>query len=516
MMLSPRLLIALSVTTALCGAVLPVFGQDAPAPLRMVTSFEIASMQPAEEGFWMQEFGVAELLMKFHPDGTNQPWLLESLELADELTWVATVRSGVTFQNGKALDADAVLDAINHQLEVSTSALGAVPEGTSLDKTGDLEITIRTQAPWPDLPGVLSNEGVFLIYDAEVVRAAGDDWATLVGAGIYTGPYEVTGLDASRMQAERFDGYWQGEPALPGLSVAFVSDPNARILAVQNGEADIALYPPIAAKPMVDAAPGINFNFGTPGTGGFMGFMNIEEPPFDDVRVRQALLKTVNYEEIANVVFGGVLQQATGLYNDSFPWAEANYVTDSEAASALLDAAGWVLDGSTRRKDGEELVLDVVIYPQQPDLVPLSGALQAQLAAIGVGMRIQSVDDVYSALGTDGVDWDLGISSEGTVSWGVTSPFLTRYLAAEGQRNFTSYANTEVHDLIAELRVTVDATRRDDILRRVQDILVSEDPYVFAFNIHKGRVVVNDAYRDYQPGFALYHVSWETAPAGTE
>ena len=504
-------LLAALLTAALCSTA--VVAQDAPAPLRIVTSFDIESMNPAEEGFWMQEFGVAELLMKFDADGTNKPWLLESLVAQDDLTWIATVREGVAFQNGKVLDADTVLAAIERQIAKSDSVTGAVPEGATFEKTGPMEITIKTTAPWPDLPGVLSNEGVFLIYDAAAVDAVGEDWAQLIGAGIYTGPYAVTGLDANRLDVERNEAYWRGEPALPGLSVSFVSDANARILAVQNDEADIALYPPIAAKPVVDATPGINFNYGTPGTGGFLGFMNVNEPPFDDVRVRQALLKTIDYDEIANVVFGGVLSQAKGLYNESFPWARQNYQTDPEAAAALLDEAGWVLDGDVRKKDGEPLALDVVIYPQQPDLVPLSGALQAQLKDLGIAINIQSVDDVYSALGKGGVSWDLGISSEGTVSWGVTSPFLNRYLGPGGNRNFAGYANAEVHSLIDELKVTVDTARRDDILMRIQDILIDEDPYVFALTIHKGRVVVNDAYAGYQPGFALHHITYETAPS---
>ncbi|MBU1306214.1 MAG: ABC transporter substrate-binding protein, partial [Alphaproteobacteria bacterium] len=441
------------------------------------------------------------------------PWLLESLTARDELTWVATLRSGVTFQNGKPVDADAVLAAINLQLAISDSAKGAVPEGTIFEKTGDLEITITSRSPWPELPGVLSNESVFLIYDAATVAAVGEDWTRLIGAGIYTGPYAITALGSERMQTERYADYWMGMPALPGVDVSFVSDANARILAVQNDEADIALYPPIAAKPVVDATAGIHFNYGTPATGGFMGFMNIAATPFDDVNVRRALLQAIDYDQIVNVVFGGVLEQATGLYNNSFPWALENYRTDTAAAAALLDQAGWLLDGDVRRKDGQALTIKLIIYPQQPDLVPLSGAVQAQLQALGITVTVQSVDDVYSALSGGEVDWDLAISSEGTVSWGVTSPFLNRYLATGGQRNFAGYDNAEVQALIPELRVTGDTARRDAILMRIQDILVAEDPYVFAFSIHKGRVVVNDAYAGYQPGFALYHVSWQTAPS---
>jgi len=40
-----------------------------PAPLRIVTSFQIDSLDPVEDGFWMPEFGVAEMLMQFREDG---------------------------------------------------------------------------------------------------------------------------------------------------------------------------------------------------------------------------------------------------------------------------------------------------------------------------------------------------------------------------------------------------------------------------------------------------------------
>jgi peptide/nickel transport system substrate-binding protein len=497
------------------GLAAPLTAQEAGDPdgLRIVTSFEILSMDPYEEGFWMQEFGVAELLMKFEPDGLH-PWLLEAIDTPDPLTWVLTLREGVTFQNGRALDAQGVLDAIDLQLAHSAGAAGAVPEGTTFERTGDLEITVRTAAPWPGLPSTLANESVFLIFDADAVKAAGGDWESLEGAGLYTGPYAVEDLDAARLELARFDGYWRGTPALPGITVSFVTDPNARILAVQNGEADIALYPPIAAFPVVDATPGLHFNSGTPGTGGFLGFMNVAEPPLDEVAVRRALLRAVDYRRIAEDVFGGHLAQAEGLYNTDFDWALPNYATDREEAARLLDEAGWALGADGRRmRDGEPLVLDVLIYPQQPDLVPLSGDLQAQLAEMGIGVEIRVADDIYEALGGGEVEWDLGISSEGTVSWGSTERFLRRYLTPGGERNFAGYDNAELTALVEELEVTADLARRTEILREVQRILVEEDPYAFAFNIHKGRVVVNDLYAGYQPGFALHHVTWETAPS---
>lgn len=502
----------IAMAMALSTVAFPVIAEDH-APLRIVTSFAIENMNPFDEGYWMQEFGVAELLMKFEKDGQHHPWLLSNLEAADDETWVLSLRENITFQNGRPVNAEAVLAAITLQLENSPAARGAVPESALFTMTGDYEITVTTDQPWPSLPGTLANESVFLIFDAEAVEAVGDDWPSLVGAGIYTGPYAVTHLDANEMIVERFDDYWQGLPALPGLSVTFVTDPNARILAVQNDEADIALYPPTAAFPVIEATPGVHFVAGTPGTGGFLGFFNSSKAPLHDPLVRRALLKAIDYEHIAQTVFKGLRATATGLYNADFAWAVENYITDRDTAARLLDEAGWTLGSDGRRsKDGVPLELTILIYPQQPDLVPMSNDLQAQFNTLGITLAVQSVDDIYAGMMEGTVEWDIAVSSEGTVSWGITEGFLNRYVSSTSERNYAGYANERVDQLIAELTITIDLARRHAVLREIQEILYDEDPYVFMFAIAKGAVVVNDLYRNYEPGFALHHITWQTQP----
>ncbi|MFN3644251.1 MAG: ABC transporter substrate-binding protein [Gemmobacter sp.] len=497
---------------ALLALPLPVAAETAP-PLRVVTSFAIDSMNPWEDGFWMQEFGQAELLMQFREDGQHHPWLLERLENPEPTRWVMTLRPGLTFQNGKPVDAAAVLAAIEAARAHSTSAQGAVPEGAVFAVTGPLELTVTTPAPWPELPGVLADESVFLILDAEAVAAAGEDWGKLVGAGIYTGPYAVTALDSARMEAVAYPGYWQGPPALPGLTLSFVPDPSARILAVQNDEADIALYPPLAARPMVEATPGVHFNIGALGTGGFTGYMNLRQGPLADPALRKAVLRAVDYREIAEDVFRGGLAQATSLYAANLPFALENYRTDPAEAAALLDAAGWVPGANgTRQKDGMPLTLVLAIYPQQPDLAPLSAAVQAQLARVGIAAEIVSFDGINQALMEPANRWDIAMVSTGAAGWGRVQGFLEGYLLPGARRNYGGYDNAEVSALVAELATEADTARRTAILHRIQTILWDADPYAFSFNIHKGRVVVNDRYACYQPGFALYHISWQTAP----
>ena len=189
-----------------------------------------------------------------------------------------------------------------------------------------------------------------------------------------------------------------------------------------------------------------------------------------------------------------------------------SYRHDVDKANALLDAAGWVRDRDTRKRDGKTLSITIMIYPQQPDLVPLSNAMQSYLAEIGVASKVVSVDSVREAAMNDLVEWDLALSATGTATVGSVSGFLNRYVSCDGDRNYGGYCNDRVQDLITALDVTVDEERRYDMLREIQTIVAEDDPYIFNLTILKERALVSDAWSDYVPAVAWNHIKWDTAP----
>lgn len=492
----------------------PALVQAADQPIRVITSFKFDSMDPEKEGFWFQEFGVAELLMEFQQDGSVGPWLAESLEQVDDLTWVIALNDGVTFQNGRPLDAAAVKRVMDFRLSNKASLHGIVPADTTFEVTGPLEITVTTPVPLPEFPNVLAHESYFLIYDLDTVAAAQGDWELLEDAGIYTGPYAVADLTDAALTATRNDEYWRGAPAMPGVTVSFVTDLNARVLAIQNGEADIALYPQISAKPVYDATPNVNLALGDLSTGGYAAFMNTGEGPLRDVAVRRALMKSIDYAEVSSAVFRGATAEAKGLYSDAFPWAVANYEHDPEEAARLLDGAGWRLNGGVRTKDGEPLTLRMAIYPQQPDLDPMANALQAYLREVGIASEIVSVDDVGDAITSGAIAWDMALLGNGSATVGAVQGFFARYLATDGNRNYAGYSNARMDTLIATLAHEVDPDARHEILSEIQHILVEDDPYIFNVTMLRPRALVSDAWSAYRPGVAWRHIGWRTAPNG--
>lgn len=484
-------------------------------PLRIVTSFQIDSLDPVEEGFWLVELGAAELPLRLTVDGGGvEPWLLEGYEQMDDLTWRLRLRSGLAFQNGKPLDAEAFAAVLRRQIARSPSVQAELP-GSTAEVTGEREVTLTTSRPTPAVPALLATEDIFPIYDVAAIEAVGDDFGALAGSGFYTGPYAVRALSERELLLERHAGYWGGPPPLEGVSVRIVPDAQARILAVQNGEADLALYPPTEVGRTLEGRDDAFFVAGETSRGGPRAFLNLQVAPLDDRRVRQAVLLGIDHRELAEDVMDGAYLQATGLYPPSFPWAVANQTTDRARAASLLDEAGWRMgEEGFREKDGERLRIVLLIYPQQPDLVPLTTAVQAQLADLGFEIEIRQVEDNNAAMQDPSTEWNVGLSFTGAVSFGGSpDPILRQYLLSGGESNFGGVAVPELDALIEALIVTSAEPRRTELLARIQQVVIEEEALQFYLAFSRPRVVVGPAYRDYLPRPGNLWVTIETEPS---
>lgn len=501
---------------AACGAPAPTTpaAPGGPASLRLVTSFDIASLDPVEDGFWMPEFGVAETPMRIKPTGGVEPWVIEALDQRDERTWVLRLRTGVTFQNGTALDATALAATMTRQLAKSSSAQ-AVLEGATVAVSGDREVTLTTAAPDATVPFTLADESVFPVYDVAAVEAAGEDATKLIGAGIYSGPYAVRSLDAQRMEMDPYAGHWGGPPPLAGVTIRFVTDPQARILAVQNGEADIAIYVPTDAKRVLEGVTSAFYVTPPRGTETLSMPINLRTAPFDDVAVRRAFSLGVDYRSLAQDVLGGAYDVAEGMYSSVYPFAAANQRTDAAAAAAALDGAGWRPgpDG-VRAKDGVPLQVNLLTYPQQPDTQTVAIAMQAQLKPLGFDVQIRQVEDITAAL-QEPTGWNTALVFNGTTGFtGAPEPFLRRYLGTGGDKNDGGVSDPELDTLAAQLATTFDDATRTTLLRRIQQIVVEEKAYLVVAAIKRFPVVVAPAWRGYEPSNSLNHITATTAPSG--
>jgi peptide/nickel transport system substrate-binding protein len=186
--------------------------------------------------------------------------------------------------------------------------------------------------------------------------------------------------------------------------------------------------------------------------------------------------------------------------------------TDVAQAKKLLDDAGWRAgsDG-IRVKDGKRLSFEWLHYPQQPDSKPMSEAVQAQLKAAGIEIRLKQVDDITAAFRSK--DYDAGVTFSSNQQAGNPMTVLNTYFRTDSPRNWGNWNFPELDDLIKKLNAEFDAARRDAMLKQVQEVFRREVPITFVV----GRfwsVAVNADLAGYVPTHDVDHyiVTKDMAP----
>lgn len=437
------------------------------------------------------------------------------MERVDDLTWLVRLRPGVRFQNGRALDAPAVVRCFRRQLEHRPGVAEAVPE-LVVEAVGDLEVRLRTANPTPLLAHSLADLLLFPVYDAEALEGAPDPGAGVAGLGAFTGPYAVVGLDEERLVLERFEGYWAGTPPLERIEFRFVSEPQARLAAVVNGEADIAetMHSPEIAREVKGRDDVVLRNSEVPVNANRLYF-NVADAPLDDVRVRRAVALALDHEAIARDFLEGTQEPAAGLLPKAFPHALDTNRTDVAEAARLLDEAGWRRDGDAiRTRGGQPLVVRHLIYPEQPHFELISVVMQDQLARVGIKLEItsQPYDDTMYA---DASRWDTALYSDYSLSsTAAPDTYLQTYLGTGGFQNFGGVSDPALDRLLARLAQASDEATRGDLLTRVQR-LVAERAYLLNVTFGHETSVVSPKWRSYRPSedsFAIVSVTFNTQP----
>lgn len=468
-----------------------------PTTLTLATGFVIDNVDPLDNGFWGNEFGWSELLMRPVLAEEPEPWLLESLENVDELTWRLTLRDGITFQNGDVLDAEALAAVMQYQLD-EKPALEPMA-GTEVEATGDLEVTLTTAQPAPNLPFTLADESKFVIYDQDDYLAAQGDPAALIDARLYTGPYVVESLDSQTLTMPADPDHWAGTPPLEQVTVKFIAEEDSRILAVQNGEADLALYPPTKSAKNLDGRTDSSWISGTPKGPTFQLNLNQNRAPLDETEVRKAVLRVIDHRELAEDVMGGLYDASSGMYSPRAPYAIDIQETDLDEAEQLLTRAGYTRDAQDRWvHSGDPLELTVLTYPAQPDSDALALAIQSQLREFGIGLEIRQVPDITETMGDGKTRWDLAIAGNGTTSFpGDPISSLQNYFASDGLRNLYGIDDPDLDTLIDRVAVTMDAEERNEILVEIQQV-IGDQGYMGFLGMRLPGVVAGPDWKDYQ------------------
>lgn len=322
---------------------------------------------------------VTETLVNLDPaNGAVLPSLATEWRQIDDLTWEFKLREGVTFHDGSAFDAAAVVAALaratNPDLgcEVGLATLqGNTFTGEAVDAT---TLVIKTGTVEPILPNKLSA----LDIGAPVTPA---DAKTREPIG--TGPYALKAWTAGQSVAlQAFDGYWGDKPAIANASIVWRGESAVRAAMVETGEAQIAFE--IAPQ---DATSANDIAFPNAET----SLLRIDQAiaPLDDKRVREALNLAIDRDGLIGTVFNEGATKAMQVvlpsvfgYNPDIPvWPY-----DPDRARALLDEA---------RAAGVPVDTEIVLYGRigiYPNSAESMEAIQAMLLDVGFNARLEMME----------------------------------------------------------------------------------------------------------------------------
>ena len=323
---------------------------------------------------------VFEGLTRFGPDGSVLPGLAESWEIApDGLSWVFTLREGVTFHDGLPLTAEDVAFSFERAMaEDSTNAQKQLFEGiNSVNVIDDRTVEIGLDTPKGALLWNLAWGDAVIVSPASAETNATDP--------VGTGPFRFERwVQGDQVELLRNEEYW-GEPAaLDGVTFKFISDPTAAFAAMMAGDIDaFPLFPAPENLAQFEADPRFQVLVGST-EGETILAMNNSRAPFDDIRVRQAVAHAIDRSAIID---GAMFGYGTPIGSHFAPHHPA-YVDltgmsayDPELAKALLAEAG-LPDGF-----GTTLALPPPSYARRGGEIVAS-----QLREIGIEAEIINVE----------------------------------------------------------------------------------------------------------------------------
>lgn len=358
-----------------------------------------------------------ENLVSRDKDGKIIPWLATSWSVSpDGKTWEFTLRDGVKFTDGSPLTWEAVKANVEHLQDPKTgSSTGylAFAKIKSVEKISELVARVNLSAPDAALLESFSQTWNAIESPTALKRSQEENCASPVG----TGPFQVDSwAKQDRVVLKRNEGYTsppadaanQSRPAaLAEIQWRFIPDSATRYAALQSGDVDVIDNPlPDNIAAATEGSPIRDLNAPRPGASNRLE-LNSGQAPFNDQRVREAFIRSVNVDAGVESLFKGTAPRSHSALSSVEPAAtqqDASYPFDLAAANTLLDQAGWVKgsDG-IREKDGKKLTVRFPVSTNQsaPAEQSLFTQLQAGAKEAGFDVKIDLLDlsSWYAALG---------------------------------------------------------------------------------------------------------------------
>ena len=424
-----------------------------------------------------------------YKDGSTEiePGLATKWESSEDgLSWTFSLRKGVTFHDGTPFNSEAVLFSLNRQHEkkhpyhnvegsytywVATGLAEIVDEITAID---DHIVKITLKSPYaPFLYAIAITP--FSIVSPTAVKEKGNNYSN---HPVGTGPFIFQQWDrGDKIVLKANENYWGGRPNVDRVIFLSIPDNSVRLIELQQGNLHAMEFPnPDDLQQIRDdesldllSQPGMSV--------GYLA-MNMEKPPFDNLKVRLAINHAINKDVIIEHLYQGLgipaknpIPPTLWSYDDSIE----DYDYNPKLARELLTQAGY--------PKGFETTLWALPVPRPyiPDGRALAEVIQSELREIGIKTNIVTYDWGTYLEKTKYGDHDMAMLGW-SADFGDPDNFLyfllSKSSAEKPAGNIAFYKSDEMQQILEKARSISDKDERILLYKKAQNVFHQDIPWV--------------------------------------
>jgi ABC-type transport system substrate-binding protein len=441
---------------------------------------------------------------------------------ADGKNITFNLRHGVTFHDGTAFNASAVVFSFDRQYNQSNpyhqygewAYWGYMfSDINHVEKIDDYTVKIVLSRPNAAMMTSLAMFTVAIVSPANAAKYGADAFSHPCG----TGPFKfVEWVKDDHITVDANPNYWGGAPKLDRVIYRVIKDPSARLLAIQAGEVQGMEFPDPASLSQIQSnanlqlltQPGMNVGYLAMNNGygyndsNHNGMHDADEPwvktpgyfkPFTNRTVRQAVNYAINKTAIVeNLYKGTAIVAKNGMppfmlgYND----AVVDYPYDPDMARQLLAQAGYPNGFNTT------LWVMPVSRPYMFDPTKIGEAIQSYLAAVGINVQLYQIDWATYLAKTQAGEHPMCL-----LGWtgdnGDPDNFMNVLYGANQctigtAGNVAFYNNTQVQSLLTAALQTYDTNARARLYEQAQVIIHQDAPFVYLAHANQNLVFTSN------------------------
>ena len=446
---------------------------------------EVSGLSPNDMGptvFSVMIYNIHNPLVIFNEFAEMERVLAKSVDVADDgLTYTFKLHEGVKFHDGSdftSTDVKYTYDFYRDEANGST-LVGLFSGVESIDTPDDFTVVVNMSEV---NAASLSNWAEVPIVNAAHHQAIGED--AYRGDPIGTGPFKLKDWKAAEFtELEAFDDHFRGRPHIDILRQDVVPEPSVRMLALQTGEADSAVWPLLVEDSIELEKDTENYIVFRTLANSIKHFpLNNSLPQLSEKVVRQAMMHALDRQRIIDDLWAGAAQishsnlsPANAIYHKS---DTKQYAYDPAKAKAMLNEAGWV-EGSDgiREKDGVKLSFTCTTIMGDQARRPIAELAQQMLAEVGIDVQLAEAPGASILEGMREGTMDASLFNWTYGSTPEPDPFTS--LHSTGANNFCQFNNARMDALIEMGTQVVSPEERQPIYHEIQDLFVEEVPCLY-------------------------------------